>query len=157
MTEVLSSHSPKSSNLSMSPPCQHRRLNDFKERKVQTARNAMMKGKDSKTDMNMALLCLRTRPIDNNLPYPVELWYSKAIRRNIQVRIRNIQLEKDRISERLLTNKYRKVTTRSHVIYQRSKMARIKSCKVNKQVQGTIIRRITSEKCFRHVRKRKGR
>ena len=69
--------------------------NSFIERFVQTIKITMKKVKDSRRDMNMALLCLRTTPTDHKLPSSVELLYSKAIR------IYNMKSEKDKIYKRL--------------------------------------------------------
>ena len=75
--------------------------NGFVERIVQTIKKTIMKAKASRTDIDMALLCLRTTPIDHNLPSPAQLLYKKNIRRNLPIRIRNTQPQMDKILEGL--------------------------------------------------------
>ena len=54
--------------------------NGFIERMVQTIKNTLKKAKQSKMDYQMALLCLRTTPLDNHLPLPAEILYNRKIR-----------------------------------------------------------------------------
>ena len=54
--------------------------NGFIERMVQTIKNTLKKAKQSKMDYQMALLCLRTTPLDNHLPSPAEILYNRKIR-----------------------------------------------------------------------------
>ena len=49
----------------------------------------------------MALLCLRTTPINQDLQIPAQLLYKKNIKGNLSVRISNTQLEKDKLLEGL--------------------------------------------------------
>ena len=57
--------------------------NGFAERMVQTVKKTMLKARQSSTDPDLSLLCLRTTPIDNNLPSPAELLYSRQLRSNL--------------------------------------------------------------------------
>ena len=57
----------------------HAQSNGLIERTVQTVKMCMKKAKESKTDIDMALLCLRTTPIDHKLPSPAELLYNREI------------------------------------------------------------------------------
>lgn len=57
--------------------------NGFAERMVQTVKKTMLKAKQGGNDLEMALLCLRTTPIDNNLPSPAQLLYGRQIQSNL--------------------------------------------------------------------------
>ena len=59
--------------------------NGFIERMVQTIKNTLKKAKQSKMDYQMALLCLRTTPLDNHLPSPAEILYNRKIRTMIPI------------------------------------------------------------------------
>ena len=45
----------------------------------------MKKAEESNADIDIALLCLRTTPIDSNLPSPAELLYSRKPNSNLPV------------------------------------------------------------------------
>jgi hypothetical protein len=75
--------------------------NGFIERQVQTVKATMKKAKQSNGDLQKALLCLRTTPIDNHLPSPAELLYNRKIKANLPVKITNTLPNKDNITERL--------------------------------------------------------
>ncbi|KXJ09996.1 hypothetical protein AC249_AIPGENE11159 [Exaiptasia diaphana] len=51
----------------------YRRSNGFIESQVKSTKTTLIKSKQTNTDPNIALLCLRTTPIDNKLPSPAEL------------------------------------------------------------------------------------
>ena len=51
--------------------------NGFVEKTIQTVKKTIKKAQDSNTDVDMALLCLRTIPINHNLPSPEQLLYKK--------------------------------------------------------------------------------
>ena len=57
--------------------------NGFAERMVQTVKETMPKARQSSTDPDLSLLCLRTTPIENNLPSPAELLYSRQLRSSL--------------------------------------------------------------------------
>ena len=50
---------------------------------VQTVKKIMLKVRQSSTDPDLSLLCLRTTPIDNNLPSPAKLLYSWQLRSDL--------------------------------------------------------------------------
>ena len=47
--------------------------NDFIERQIQTIKRALIKAKQAGRDPNLVMLCLRTTPINHNLPSSAEL------------------------------------------------------------------------------------
>ena len=57
--------------------------NGFIERMVLTVKKTLQKAKQSKTNCQIALLSLRTIPLDNHLSSPAEILYSKKIRTRI--------------------------------------------------------------------------
>ena len=59
--------------------------NGFAERMVQTVKKTMLKARQSGADPDLSLLCLRTNPIDNNLPSPAELLCSRQLRSNVSL------------------------------------------------------------------------
>ena len=63
----------------------HPQSNGFIERMIQTIKKTMKKAEESNADIDLALLCLRTTPIDSNLPSPDELLYSRKPRSNLPV------------------------------------------------------------------------
>jgi hypothetical protein len=75
--------------------------NGFIERTVQTVKGILEKCKDSGTDPNIALLCLRTTPVDHHIPSPSELLFTRKIRANLPTKIDNPILTKDRIYQQL--------------------------------------------------------
>ena len=57
--------------------------NGFVERMVQTVKKIVLKVRQSSTDPDLSLLCLRTTPIDNNLPSSAKLLYSWQLRSSL--------------------------------------------------------------------------
>ena len=57
--------------------------NGFIERTVETVKNVMKKAMDDKTEIELALLCLRTTPIADNIPSPIELLSGRRAKSNI--------------------------------------------------------------------------
>ena len=57
--------------------------NGFIERNVQTVKNLLQKCKESGSDPHLAMLCLRTTPINHNLPSPAELLNSRTYQSNL--------------------------------------------------------------------------
>ena len=49
------------------------RTNGFIERTVQTVKRIFTKAKEGGVDPRLAMLCLRTTPVDHNLPFPCEI------------------------------------------------------------------------------------
>ncbi|XP_032230859.1 uncharacterized protein K02A2.6-like [Nematostella vectensis] len=61
----------------------HSHANGFIERNVQTVKNVLQKCKESNSDPHLAMLCLRTTPIDHNLPSPAELLNGRVYQSNL--------------------------------------------------------------------------
>ena len=57
--------------------------NGFIERQIQTIKRALIKDKQTGRDPNLAMLCLRTTPINHNLPSPAELLNNRILRSNL--------------------------------------------------------------------------
>ena len=57
--------------------------NGFIERMVQTVKIILEKAKQSRMDYQMALLNLRTTPLDSQFPSPAEILHSRKIRTKI--------------------------------------------------------------------------
>ena len=62
--------------------------NGFIERMIQTIKQTMTKAKQSGSDVLMALLSLRTTPIDSHLPSPAEILHGRKIRGNLPIKTR---------------------------------------------------------------------
>lgn len=75
--------------------------NGFIERQIQTVKMTLKKALDGKTDVSMALLCLRATPIDHQLPSPASMLFNRQIRTNLPVIIRNHRYDKEQVQERL--------------------------------------------------------
>lgn len=73
--------------------------NGFIERMVQTVKGTMKKCEDSRTDPNLALLCLRTTPVDHQIPSLAELLilFARKIKGNLPSKVRNMLPDKDGI------------------------------------------------------------
>ena len=59
------------------------RSNGFIERTVQTVKKLFTKAKENSGDPHLAMLCLRTTPIDHNLPSPCELLNGRRYKSNL--------------------------------------------------------------------------
>ena len=57
--------------------------NGFIENQVKIVKSALQKTKTTNADPNMALLCLRSTPIGNNLPSPAELLLGRKLQDNL--------------------------------------------------------------------------
>ncbi|XP_014668373.1 PREDICTED: uncharacterized protein K02A2.6-like [Priapulus caudatus] len=75
--------------------------NGFIERQVQTAKNTLTKATIAKVDPEMALLILRTTPVDSHLPSPAEMLNNRKMRANLPTKIPNRATERDMIMQRL--------------------------------------------------------
>ena len=75
--------------------------NGFIERTVKTEKFTLKKAKSSKLDPYLALLCIRPTPVDNVLPSPAEMLYTKKVQGNLPVRMRNKLGNTEEIYERL--------------------------------------------------------
>ena len=78
------------------------RSNGAAERNVQTIKQILTKAKESGTDPYLALLCFRTTPIDQNLPAPAEILYSRRIRANLPFASPKTSNKNNRIRKALL-------------------------------------------------------
>ncbi|CAB4011975.1 Retrovirus-related Pol poly from transposon [Paramuricea clavata] len=63
------------------------RSNGYIESQVKTVKAILAKAKKTETDPNIALLCLRSTPIDNALPSPAELFMKRKIQDNLPRKI----------------------------------------------------------------------
>ena len=61
--------------------------NGFIKQQVQTVKHTLDKTKKSGQDSHMSLLCLRSTPVDSQLPSPAELLYQHKLQSNLPVRI----------------------------------------------------------------------
>jgi hypothetical protein len=86
-------------HVTSSPHCA--RSNGFIERQVRTIKDTIKKTKASGGDIDMALLALRTTPIDSRLPSPAEMLFRRKIRGTLPVRIDNRSTQRDEITEGL--------------------------------------------------------
>ena len=77
------------------------RSNGFVERQVQTIKRTLKKAASARVDTDMAMLILRSTPIDHHLPSPAEMLNARKMRANLPVKILNAHPEKGAISERL--------------------------------------------------------
>ena len=75
--------------------------NGFIERQVQTVKHTFDKAKKSGKDLPMSMLCLRSTPVDSELPSPAELLYQRKLKSNLPIRIRNEMPNRDKINQRL--------------------------------------------------------
>ena len=57
--------------------------NSFIERQIQTIKRALIKAKQAGRDSNLATPCLRTTPINHNLPSLAELLNNRILRSNL--------------------------------------------------------------------------
>ena len=82
--------------------------NGFIERTIQTLKQTMRKARQSGSDVHMALLTLRTTPIDSHLPSPAEILQGRRVRGNLPVKtwLRRDQIDVlPRLEERQTTQK----------------------------------------------------
>ena len=56
---------------------------------VQSLKITLKKTKSSKLHPYLALLCIRTTPVDSMLPSPGEMLYTRKVQGNLPVRTRN--------------------------------------------------------------------
>ena len=73
-----------------------------KVQRVQTVKNTLNKAAKSGKDLTIAMLCLRSTPIDLQLPSPTELLYQRKLKSNLPIRIENQMPNRDQISQRLM-------------------------------------------------------
>jgi len=61
------------------------RSNGFSERMVQTVKHLFTKARESGQDPHLAMLCLRTTPIDHHTPSPCEILNGRRYRSNLPI------------------------------------------------------------------------
>ena len=77
------------------------RSNGFVERQIQTVNHVMKKARQSGQDLDLALLCLRTTPIDSKLPSPAELLDGRKAQSTLPTKIVDTRQDHDEMRERL--------------------------------------------------------
>ena len=77
------------------------RSNGFVERQIQTVKHVMKKARQSGQDLDLALLCLRTTPIDSKLPSPAELLNGRKAQSTLLTKIVDTHQDHDEMRERL--------------------------------------------------------
>ena len=65
------------------------RSKGFVERQIQTVKGILQKRYQSKGDLDMGLLCLRTTPVDHHIKSPAELLFGRKLKSNLPVKIPN--------------------------------------------------------------------
>ena len=87
---------------------------------VETVKETLYKCKESKSHPYMALLCLRTTPVDSIIPSPMEMLCGRKGRGNLPVKLRNTQTDQETIMDRLLQRQQnrRKLTIPTPESYQ---------------------------------------
>ena len=83
-----------------SSPC-YPQSNGFVERQIQTVKRTLEKAKLSNIDPDMALLILRSTPVDYNLPSPSELLNMRKMKSNLPIRLKNQDPGRDGFTQRL--------------------------------------------------------
>ena len=63
--------------------------NGFVERQIRTVKATLKKAKKTNTDLDLALLCLRTTPVSHNMDSPGELLCGRKLKANLPVKIQN--------------------------------------------------------------------
>ena len=84
------------------------RSNGFIERTIQTVKKALKKATSANFDPQLALLCLRTTPIDNTLPSPGELLNGRRMRDTLPLKVKSADVDTkvpERLQERQDTQK----------------------------------------------------
>ena len=77
------------------------RSNGFVERQIQTVKHVMKKAIQSGQDLDLALLCLLTTPIDSKLPSPAELLNGRKAQSMLLTKIVDTHRDNDEMRERL--------------------------------------------------------
>lgn len=75
--------------------------NGFIERQIQTVKRTLTRSKSAGTDPDMALLILRSTPLDCHLASPAELLNARKFKSNLPVKINNTSPNRDDIADRL--------------------------------------------------------
>ncbi|GFO14312.1 endogenous retrovirus group k member 6 pol protein [Plakobranchus ocellatus] len=80
--------------------------NGFIERMVQTIKTILKKCKSSKSDPQLALLALRSTPIDTYLPSPAEILFIRRIQGTLPSRIGDTNPKSADIKQRLIDRQH---------------------------------------------------
>ena len=75
--------------------------NGFIERQVQTVKSVMLKARESNTDVDLALLYLRTTPVTNNIPSPAQLLMGRKLKTTVTSKIKNTLPNQDIVHQEL--------------------------------------------------------
>ena len=75
------------------------RSNGFIERQIQTVKHVMKKARQSGQDIDLALLRLRTTPIDSKLPSPAELHNCRKAQSTLLTKIMDTRQDHDEMRE----------------------------------------------------------
>ena len=75
------------------------RSNGFIERQIQTVKHVMKKSRQSGQDLDLALLCLRTTPIDSKLPSPAELLNGRKAQSTLLTKIVDTHQDHDEMRD----------------------------------------------------------
>ena len=81
------------------------RSNCFVEQMVEIVKPILQKARKSGMDPDMAMLCLRSTPVDNTIPSPAELLYSRQLTGNLPVKMQNTIPRKEEVEDRLRLGK----------------------------------------------------
>ena len=73
----------------------------FIEHKIQTVKHVMNKARQSGQDIDLALLCLRTTPIDSKLPSPADLINGRKPQSSLLTKIVDRRQDHGELRERL--------------------------------------------------------
>jgi len=75
--------------------------NGLVEKIIGTTKSTMKKANASGQVVDMAILLLRTTPIDSQMPSPAELLYARMIQGNLPMKIPNVHHDRGRIQQTL--------------------------------------------------------
>ena len=119
--------------------------NRLVERFVRTVKHTLGKAKASGNKPKMALLCIRTTPVDSNVPIPGELLLGRKLQGNLPVRISTRDHRRDEIHARLVAKQQKQkiyydqhVRDLSHLTLGQD--VRIQDHRTKEWQQGTIRR-----------------
>ena len=76
--------------------------NGFIERQVQTVKHTLDKAQKCGKDPTMVMLCLRSTPIDSQVPSPTELLFQCKLKSNLPIRIKNQMPDRDHVTQKLI-------------------------------------------------------
>ena len=127
------------------------RSNGFIERAIQTVKATLQKTQqsDGHMDLDLAMLCLRTTPIDSVIPSPAEMLYGRKLRSNLPVKIPNNIPSKDEIQQRLLARQHtQKEHHDKHGVHALPPLSIGQSVSLQDQESGRWIPAVVKDKCM---------